>query len=261
MKTKPRINDCFADWRTNGGIFSALQTYNTVPWYAENISTSLDIIYHSMRSGQKYASPLVRELLDDDGELTNASKLLIATSILAIYNANWAKEWETRSFQYNPIENYSMTETMTDDQTVTEFGHVNTRENDLTHTKTGTETQTPDLTDETTPDLSTDNAVYGFNSVTAVPSGSSTQSGTNTTTRTGTDEMEYNTTDTDSGSVTDTESGENTSTRNYELTRAGNIGVTTSQQMIQSERELWIWNYFYDVVFPDIDKIMTLNIY
>ena len=45
------------------------------------------------------------------------------------------------------------------------------------------------------------------------------------------------------------------------LTRSGNIGVTTSQQMIQSERELYIWNFFLDVVFPDLDKIFTLKCY
>ena len=46
-----------------------------------------------------------------------------------------------------------------------------------------------------------------------------------------------------------------------ELRRSGNIGVTTSQQMITSERELWLWHYFQDVVFKDISKALTLSIY
>lgn len=46
-----------------------------------------------------------------------------------------------------------------------------------------------------------------------------------------------------------------------ELTRSGNIGVTTSQQMITSERELWLWNFFQDVVFPDLTKLLALRIY
>ena len=45
------------------------------------------------------------------------------------------------------------------------------------------------------------------------------------------------------------------------LERSGNIGVTTSQQMLQSERELWIWNFFRDVVFPDLDSVLVLGIY
>ena len=45
------------------------------------------------------------------------------------------------------------------------------------------------------------------------------------------------------------------------LERHGNIGVTTSQQMLQSEHELWLWNFFFDVVFPDLDKILCLYVY
>ena len=45
------------------------------------------------------------------------------------------------------------------------------------------------------------------------------------------------------------------------LTRSGNIGVTTTQQMIQAQRELLLWDYFYKIVFPDIDKLLTLCIY
>lgn len=44
-------------------------------------------------------------------------------------------------------------------------------------------------------------------------------------------------------------------------TRSGNIGVTTTQQMLQSEMNLWEWNFFYNVLFPSIDKLLTLSIY
>ena len=239
-----RLNDVFDDWNDGGGIFTVLQEFSALPWKDENIASALDIAYHGGRSGDKYVSPLVNKIMDGD-TLTTTEKTLIATSIMAVYNGNWAKEYATRSFEYNPIENYSMTETMTNDETVTEYGHVNTRDIDTDHTKSGTETITPNL--------ETDNSVYGFNSSSPVPSGESSQTGTN--------ETAYNTTDADDGTITDTESGSDTHTRNYEMTRAGNIGVTTSQQMITSERELWIWNFFNDVVFPDVDKVLTLKIY
>lgn len=66
----------------------------------------------------------------------------------------------------------------------------------------------------------------------------------------------------DSGTITNEEessdktSGSGTRT----LTRSGNIGVTTSQQMLESERELWVWKFF-DQVFRDVDEILTLPIY
>ena len=51
--------------------------------------------------------------------------------------------------------------------------------------------------------------------------------------------------------------------KNYrELTRSGNIGVTTSQQMIQSEIDLRrdLYN-FYNIIYDDIDSILCNNLY
>ena len=45
-----------------------------------------------------------------------------------------------------------------------------------------------------------------------------------------------------------------------ELTRKGNIGVTTSQQMINSEIELREYNLI-EAIYSDIDSILTLKIY
>lgn len=42
--------------------------------------------------------------------------------------------------------------------------------------------------------------------------------------------------------------------RTYELTRSGNIGVTTSQQMAESEIKLWTSFEFYNVIIEDIIK-------
>lgn len=58
-----------------------------------------------------------------------------------------------------------------------------------------------------------------------------------------------------------TDSGRQDGTTTRTLTRSGNIGVTTAQQMIESQRDLLLWDYFYKIVFPDIDKILTLSIY
>ena len=54
----------------------------------------------------------------------------------------------------------------------------------------------------------------------------------------------------------DTASGKDT----RKLTRSGNIGVTTSQQMLESDIALWKWNFFYDV-FKDIDSVFTISTY
>lgn len=49
-------------------------------------------------------------------------------------------------------------------------------------------------------------------------------------------------------------------TETNELTRSGNIGVTTSAKMIEENIRLWIWKFF-DSVFKDIDRILTIGVY
>lgn len=153
-------------------------------------------------------------------------------------------------FDYNPIENYNMTE------------HIeNTRTPDLEHKTTynTTDTRTPNLTDTTETEFiprvkyktetdNTDtekvsaydtntfsnnkqNVLDGENTVTPILGANNKGDETSETiTHTGTD------TDKKTGNDTTTDSG--TETFEQDLTRSGNIGVTTSQQMIQSERDV-----------------------
>ena len=62
--------------------------------------------------------------------------------------------------------------------------------------------------------------------------------------------------------ITKTQTGytQSTETGTRALTRSGNIGVTTSQQMLESEIALWQWN-FIESVYTDIDTILTIQIY
>lgn len=305
--TATKLNDVFPRWLSGEGIFGTLQTLN-VPWKNDNVALSLDVEYHGNRSGGKLISPLV-STLSDGGALSGDDKLMLATALVSICGNKWAKEYNTLSFTYDPISNYDMTEIMSNDTTVTEYGKTNTRTDNISHTKTGTETQTPHITETTTTDMEhgksgtetiapgttetttpnltrqTENDIAGLNSSgfenanktveTSTGTNTVSRSGSDTTTyditdtdggtvtkeTEGTNTTQYNTTDSDTGTQTYRDTGTDTNTRNYTLTRTGNIGVTTSQQMIQSERELWLWDYFYNVVFPDIDRILTLPIY
>lgn len=91
--------------------------------------------------------------------------------------------------------------------------------------------------------------------------GSDTHTGTQTTARSGNDT--HTGTDTDALSGTDETEGTRATTEShsYTLTRSGNIGVTTAQDMLTQERVLRAWRLFYDRVFPDVDKVLTLATY
>ncbi len=343
------LNDVFPEWHSEG-IFTY---FSDVPWSGKVNSQNLNLLYHGMRSGQKRISPLVRHFSDINNPLLASDKSVLASTIEQYNTERWSKLWATLELTYNPIENYSLTETMANDVTTRDYGKTQTRTDDLTHTSIGVDTTTPNLTDTTTNDLTnsktsnetltpnltdtrtdntestttttgtttpnitetttpnittnTDNGIYGFNSADSVPTGKQTQtaSGTSTLARTGTESNEATSTqknigtvtttkagtetregtetdkttgtqtiehkgseirdtditDTDTGTQKYTDGGTDTESRSYELKRSGNIGVTTSQQMLESERNLWVWNFFRDVVFPDIDSVLVLGIY
>lgn len=246
MEMKNNIS-LFSVTPETGGIFSALDSYD-VPWKTAVNSDLLDLEYYGNISGQKAISPLVRKSLFY-GVLTENKQQVLANLIFSMYGPYWAKEWATLSKQYDPIANYDMTEIMEDDETVIEYGKTEDTTTGNTHTKTGTETDTPAVS------VTTDDSVYGFNSSDDVPSNKRQQ------TPSGTDETEYDLSETDSGSVGLEQGGSDTHTRNYTLTRKGNIGVTTSQQLLQAERDLWMWNFFLKVVFPNVDSVLTIPVY
>lgn len=209
------------------GIFTALTDYG-YPWITND--TDLDYLWN--HAGSKTISPLVDRLLmsrniedfdspDMMGVMDNLAKILHAR-----YNATWTKLYNVLSAEYNPIQNYDMTETDTPNITRTQ---VETQKADVTVTSSGSNSAD----------------VFGFNSAEPVPQA---ESKGDTTQRTQ-GNAEDNVTD-----RTDTETGTRT------LTRSGNIGVTTSQQMLESEIELWKWSFF-ETVFRDVDAILASPIY
>lgn len=224
MMDRKTLNQTIPNWKTNG-IFAKLNSYN-VPWKNEVQANLLDLQYHGNHSGQKKIAPLVDSLLTD-GVLTDTDLTTLAFVIYGMYSVQWSKLYATLKLQYNPIENYSMTET----ESIS-----GTESATIANTTTGKTT--------TSNQIDTSNSTHGFNSTTAQPTDES---------------MVVTDAETDDESTSNgTTSGENSTDRT--LTRSGNIGVTTSQQMIESERNLWMWNFF-DTVFADIDKVLTLGIY
>lgn len=110
------------------------------------------------------------------------------------------------------------------------------------------EVETPDLEDHRVTKIDqeitneTDTNDYGFNSPDPVP----TSHNVNKLSGSGED----NKTD---------ETINRTGTRT--LTRSGNIGVTTSQQMLESEIKLRALHNMINIIFDDVDKVLCLSIY
>lgn len=146
----------------------------------------------------------------------------LAGVVWAHFGTPWAKKYAALVAEYNPIENYDMIEE--EDTSITDDADTRVTGNAANNTTS----------------VSSSHNVYGYNSSSPTPADSdSTSTGTNT----------------DLDTKYDNERGIDRT-----LTRHGNIGVTTSQQMIESELKLRAY-HFFEEVFKDIDTILALPIY
>lgn len=209
----------------------------------------LDYAYLS-RSSEKVVTNFVTRSFGIESEYDVDKAGRIVVNIVRKYAAKWLSLWETMFYDYDPIENYNMTEQLTDQITEYEHGHVETYENGKVNTRSGSVKETPGVT------ITETKSMKGFDSDAFVGTDQ------NVSAPSGFNQTEYtNLKDTASGTDTHRNSGTDKETKNYMLTRSGNIGVTTSQQMIEQERKILMFNYFDQIVFPDIDKELTIKVY
>ena len=162
------------------------------------------------------------------------------------YQINWKKLYDTTVLEYNPIENYDRMESWTDiDDESSTSARDNTRNttNSVKSTSTNKVINSVNVTDQNTAFNAglTDHAKQ-------ITDGDTSENGTITNTETGKD--------TENESVNNGRTG--THTRNGRA--HGNIGVTTSQQMIQSERDLVVFN-LYDVIAESFIENFCLMVY
>lgn len=234
METIPLItlNEAFADYETKGGIFSNIEN---LPWSSVMAGSQVDTLYFDTHSGERFSARIITRRIGDAGYLTSDDRRTISNLVYAMFKIQWTKLWETMNTDYEPLTNYQMTENETGNNTYT-------RTPNITRNHTGT-----DKNDSNSHSNNQSN-LWGFNSDTSVPSDMSDGDTTVNTTNT------RNLTDTETG--TDTTAGENT----RRLTRTGNIGTNTFQNLIQQERNLWMYNFF-EQVFKDVDSVLTIPIY
>lgn len=230
----PILRDAFADWKIGNGIFDALEALDVeLPWAGDVDSIILDIEYFGNRSGGKFVSPVIMNLLGQEDALLDSDREMLARIIWAKFKEPWTHLWATNVIAYNPIHNYNMNESRH-----LERDDTGTQDDAMSSVDTTTHGRTNQVTD----------FVYGMNNVdeNGKPSDRSASSEGGTTSTSGTGSLDRDTTD--------------NRVEDETFTRAGNIGVTTTQQMLKSEREVWMWNYF-DQIYRDIDSVLSLPIY
>lgn len=218
--------EAFPDWMTGKGIFSEMEN---VPWASAIDSDLLDLDYFGNISGWKKCSPLLYKLMED-GVLSDANRTKLADLVVVKFAPNWNAVWQTYHTSYDPLANFSVTES-------------GTRSSEGASSQTLTHGETIATTEEST--LGEDSSRYGFNSSESSP----------------TDERAGHSlikTDVTHGG-SDTTSGTNSDDSEYSKTIVG-IRDVTRQELIKQERELWLEDYF-SRVYRDIDSVLASLIY
>ena len=193
------------------------------------IFTSAEMFYYF---ADKFGERDFYKYYDTENPTSNANMVKQASDYIALYGKSHKYEYDklvdTLSLEYNPIENYSMTEKGTD-----------TRTPNITQTNKGVNTNTVGIDTSITTGRTTFDKSSSF-----INDTKTTNAGTNT------DTQDINTTVTTAG----------TEKTVHEFTRSGNIGVTTSQQMIESERQLAMFSVV-DLFMKAIADIILIGVY
>lgn len=158
--------------------------------------------------------------------------------------AQWQRFLDAVNKEYDPIENYDRIEERTSEVS---HGHIVTTDDDLTHGESITTDD--DLTHGLTVEnqISADNATTYQNDSKGVNSGKDQRDITEA--HSGTDQRD----------TTETHSGKDTTTDRSRI--HGNIGVTTSQQMLKSELDLIPVLNLLDYIAEDFHTEFCLYVY
>ena len=281
---KQTILKTFPTLLTDGAFFKEFSLFNR-----EDVSlTPLQAgqAYALAHSGNKAITSMVENFCGDDGTVSSVSCSTLGTVLENMFGKDWGKELDALLAEYNPIENYNMTEegsdtksgsdTLTDDyalkrNTKTYGTHTDTfnvgqdRVTDsigATRTTHGTHTDTNTTQVSASDSSDWSNKDKNINEVGQQIDSEDARSNTHTT-----DARQDSTVygsrqdSTVEDAYKDTHETEYDNTVEHELSRSGNIGTTTTQMMIQSEIELRSTNFFYDILFRDVDKLLTLGCY
>lgn len=243
MKMRTKIKDLFSisDVMLSADtIFKFLKNSSDYPLLADFIKETnyetLDADYYLTNSADKYISPLIERLIEHYDTMPSPYKRLhtvqyhinvnLAKIVYSRFGVKWKKLYDALNVDYEPLENYAMEET-----------------------------RTPNLTDSETSSAKTNIDTNRTTNATNKYAGFNSEEPTTVSVTDGSDDTVV------SGECANNEvSKTNTHTGTETLTRHGNIGVTTSQQMLESEFKVREYD-FYKKIYKDIDSLECLSIY
>lgn len=111
------INDVYPEWINTHGVISSI---TEAPWVDSVDPIDLDLAYHGVRSGEKFAAPLLYNFLDTEGTITTSGYSTIGRILWTRYHLKWGHLWQLYNTEYNPLDSYNIRETRTRDSSRTD---------------------------------------------------------------------------------------------------------------------------------------------
>lgn len=275
-----------SDWLNGKGIISCLTNNFDVPWAGVIDGQVLDDDYYGNRSGNKIIAPLVEKFVDEHG-LADGKMLRLARVIYAKYGNNWQRSYDALMEEYNPIWNVDGTEKITVDGGKRKKTFTKGRQqNDETYGQHSETINKNGVTDTVSDKAHTDDIVSGarnrttksqiegFNSPDFSDANKEIVDETQVT-----DQNKYGLHETENiqgervneygqqiNNIVDGQRIDFDEDDAYRDTttniRQGNIGVTSTQNLLTQEMEFRLaYSLMDSIVFPDVDKVMCLTIY
>ena len=248
-------------WKLNNNQYPLFGTANSLtefPFMAEYVANHNSFDRNFMLK-YGYMLPIwnVDDAESENGVVTQFRS--DATDVIRKHKVDLQHIWDISQVAYEPLENYDRQE---DRENTMSGGHTTERQGSVSETLSGghTNERLGKVSETTTPFSSIENEtkVYAFDSTTASPSDIQIEKQNGTmkveTERNGDKDV---TTFNDEKKVTSHDGDKDVFNYNNEKSREisrvhGNIGVVTSQQMIESEIDLWSGFNFYNKLFDII---------
>ena len=199
--------------------------------FQKRLTETMKILYGNYR---------VNTVVENDMIINdNTATSTICTYLYIVNSYKYKKLYELMKKEYNPIQNYNMTESGTDTH-VADENRNNTLNKGAINSNSVTGSQNSNNEHLVSPYEKTDYIGESRD----ISSSSDRTDTYSEEARTDTNNEKYTTNNTDT----------------HSLTREGNIGVTTTQQMIEQEIKLREQNLI-DIVFRDIDRELSIDTY
>lgn len=246
------------DWHlgTGGGDGFNVDLYNyatgsqfEIPFIPDNTTaTHLDFYYYLSWSGDKIISPALEKIMEQFEDWTSVeARTAIAGAFWTIYGEQLIRQWENFTREYDPIEDYHVTE-------VTSY----------THEGSGASVENGGGSDKWSGSINNEGKTKTTDSVSTYD-GTTKEVSTSVTEYDGQNDTAKNKTTYDN--LTDTKShsnrrdSEESATDDLHIEKSGNLGITPLSQFLKDDIELWKMNFYKKIFFPALDSFLTIPIY